>query len=173
MNNATLLADGARPAVRLERHLPDPPSIVWRALADRTQLRSWFPCDVVVAGGRWEIGAALTFLFPPEVIDLTLTGEVLAVDAPNALAFTWGEEVLRFTLSPEDGGTHLVLVNALAAAVAARNAAGWEVCLDRLAGLDPGPDMWRSHFEAYRTAFEPILGTQEGPPPGYKGFTRT
>jgi uncharacterized protein YndB with AHSA1/START domain len=169
MNNATLINDGARPSVRLERHLPDPPSVVWRAITDREQLRSWFPCDVVVAGGRWEVGAAITFLFPPEVIDLTLTGEVLAVDEPNALTFSWGDEILRFELSPADGGTRLVLLDELSAGIAARNAAGWEVCLDRLTGLSPGSDAWRLHFEAYVTAFEPALGPQEGPPASYKG----
>ena len=29
MSDATLLTDRARPAVRLERHLPDPPAVVW------------------------------------------------------------------------------------------------------------------------------------------------
>lgn len=169
MDSATLLADGPRPAVRLERLLPDPPAVVWRALTDREQLRAWFPCDVIVAGGRWEVGAAITFSFPPEVIDMTLTGEVLAVDEPNTLVFSWGEEILHFTLSAADGGTRLVLVDELAAGIAARNAAGWEGCLDRLAGLDPGSDAWRPRFEAYVLAFEPALGRQEGPPAGYKG----
>jgi uncharacterized protein YndB with AHSA1/START domain len=169
MNKATLLADGGRPSVRLERHLPDPPSVVWRAITDREQLRSWFPRDVVVAGGRWEVGATITFPFPPEVIDRTLTGEVLAVDEPNALAFSWGEEILRFTLSAADGGSRLVLVDELPAGIAARNAAGWEVCLDRLAGIDAGPDAWRPRFEGYVLAFEPALGPQEGPPAGHSG----
>lgn len=169
MTNATLLTTGERPAVRLERLLPDPPSVVWQALTDRDQLRAWFPCDVVVEGGHWEVGAAITFPFPPEVIEMTLTGEVLAVDEPNALAFSWGEEILRFELAPEDGGTRLVLVDELPAGSAARNAAGWEVCLDRLAGLDPSPNAWRPRFEAYSAAFEPTLGPQEGPPAGYKG----
>ncbi len=169
MTNATLLTTGERPAVRLERFLPDPPPVVWQALTDRDQLRAWFPCDVVVEGGRWEVGAAITFPFPPEVIEMTLTGEVLAVDEPNALAFSWGEEILRFELAPADGGTHLVLVDELPAGSAARNAAGWEVCLDRLVGLDPSPDAWRPRFEAYSAAFEPTLGPQEGPPADYKG----
>jgi uncharacterized protein YndB with AHSA1/START domain len=168
-SSGTLLAEGERPAVRLERDLPDPPAVVWRALTEREQLREWFPCDVEVAGGRWEAGAALTFLFPSDVIDMTLTGEVLAVDEPNALAFTWGEETLRFELSASDGGTRLVLVDELPPGIAARNAAGWEVCLDRLAGLDPAQDAWRSHFDAYAAEFEPALGPQEGPPDGYKG----
>jgi uncharacterized protein YndB with AHSA1/START domain len=169
MNMGTLVLDGARPAVRLERHLPDPPSVVWRALTEPEQLRSWFPCDVVIAGGQWEVGAALTFPFPSEVIDMTLTGEVLAVDEPNALAFTWGEDKLRFELSDADGGTRLVLIDELPASAAARNAAGWEVCLDRLAGLDRGPDAWQPHFDAYAATFEPALGPQEGPPADYKG----
>jgi uncharacterized protein YndB with AHSA1/START domain len=169
MNNGTLLTDGPRPSVRLERHLSDSPSVVWQAITERQQLQSWFPCDVVVAGGRWEVGAAITFPFPPEVIDMTLTGEVLIVDQPNVLAFTWGEEVLRFELTADGGGTRLVLIDELAPEAAARNAAGWEVCLDNLAGLDRGPEAWRSHFDTYAAAFEPALGPQEGPPADYKG----
>jgi uncharacterized protein YndB with AHSA1/START domain len=166
MSNGTLVLDGARPAVRLERRLPDPPSVVWRAITEPEQLRSWFPCDVEIAGGRWEVGAALTFPFGEHGYDTTLTGEVLAVDEPNALAFTWGEDVLRFELSAADGGTRLVLIDELQAAHAARNAAGWDVCLDRLAGLGPGDDGWQPRFESYVAAFEPALGAQEGPPAG-------
>jgi uncharacterized protein YndB with AHSA1/START domain len=166
MTEATLLTDRARPAVRLERRLPDPPAVVWRALTEREQLRSWFPSDVIVAGGRWQVGAPITFPFPPEVIDMTLTGQVLEVDEPNVLAFTWGEETLRFELSPEDGGARLVLIDELPPGAAARNAAGWQTCLDRLAGVEPAPDGWRQRFEAYAAAFEPTLGPQEGPPSG-------
>jgi uncharacterized protein YndB with AHSA1/START domain len=164
MTDATLLTDRGRHAVRLERHLADPPAVVWRALTEREQLRSWFPCDVIVEGGRWEVGAAITFPFSPEALDLTLTGDVLEVDEPNVLAFTWGEDTLRFELSPEAGGTRLVLVDELPPDAAARNAAGWENCLDRLAGLDPAPDAWRARFERYAAAFEPALGPQRRKP---------
>jgi uncharacterized protein YndB with AHSA1/START domain len=164
MTDATLLTDRARPAVRLERLLPDRPAVVWQALTEREQLRTWFPCDVIVDGGRWEVGATITFPFPPEVMDLTLTGEVLEVDEPNLLTFTWGEDTLRFELSPEEDGTRLVLVDELPADAAARNAAGWENCLDRLAGLEPAPDAWQSRYERYIAAFEPVLGTQERRP---------
>lgn len=169
MTEATLITGAPRPAVRLERRLPDPPEVVWQALTDREQLRAWFPSDVIVAGGQWRAGAALRFPFPPEVIDMTLTGEVLDVDPPRTLAFTWGEETLRFELSPDGGGTRLVLIDELPAAHAARNAAGWDTCLDMLAGSPPGPDAWQSHFDRYAAAFAPALGPQEGPPAGYKG----
>jgi len=167
--DATLVTDAARPAVRLVRDLPDPPAAVWGALTERERLRDWFPCDVVVDGDEWRVGAAISFPFPEEVIEMTLTGEVLEVEEPHRLAYTWGDETLRFELIPHEGGTRLVLVNELEPGGAARNAAGWENCLDLLAGIDPGEDPWRPLFERYSAAFEPILGPQEGPPEGYKG----
>ena len=61
MSEATLVEEDGRPAVRLERRLPDPPATVWRAITDREELRSWFPCDVVVDGGEWVVGASIAF----------------------------------------------------------------------------------------------------------------
>jgi uncharacterized protein YndB with AHSA1/START domain len=169
MTEPVLDTTGPKPAVRLERRLPDPPSVVWQAITERAQLKSWFPCDVIVEGGRWEVGAGITFMFPAEVIDITLTGTVLAVDEPKLLSYSWGEdEILRFELYQEADGTRLVLTDQLHGAWAARNAAGWEDCLDRLAGLSPAADAWRRHFDAYSAAFEPVIGPQEGPPAGYK-----
>jgi uncharacterized protein YndB with AHSA1/START domain len=169
MKDATLVTDRTQPAVRLERDLPDPPEVVWGALTEREQLRGWFPCEVVVEGGEWRVGAGISFPFPPEVIEMTLSGEVLAVEEPRELAFTWGEETLRFELTPRDGGTRLVLVDELPPGGAARNAAGWDVCLDRLAGREPDPDLWKGRFEVYSAAFTPELGPQESPPADYKG----
>jgi len=167
MSDAMLLTEGTRPAVRIERRLPDPPELVWAALTEREQLRAWFPCDVIVE--QWDPGAEISFVFPADVIDLTLSGHVLEVDEPRLLVFTWGEETLRFELSPEAGGTLLALINELPATAAARNAAGWEDCLDRLAGIEPAADAWRLRFSAYTESFEPLIGHQDGPPAGYKG----
>lgn len=169
MTDTELITEGERPAVRLERRLPDPPKVVWQTITEREQLAAWFPCDVIVAGGRWEVGAEITFPFPSEIMDITLTGRVLAVDEPNLLSFTWGEEILRFELSDQEGGTRLVLIDELPPEAAARNAAGWDDCLDKLAGIAPAPDSWKSRFAAYSTRFTPLIGAQEGPPAGYKG----
>ena len=100
---------------------------------------------------------------------MTLTGQVLAIDEPHELAFTWGEETLTFRLAPHAGGTRLVLIDELTPGAAARNAAGWDTCLDHLAGLAPAQDAWKSRFAVYSAAFEPELGPQEGPPAAYKG----
>jgi uncharacterized protein YndB with AHSA1/START domain len=167
MTDATLVTDRTQPAVQLERDLPDPPAVVWSALTEPERLRDWFPCEVIVAGGEWRVGAAISFPFPSEVIEMTLTGEVLEVEEPHRLAYTWGEETLRFELTPRDGGTRLVLINELPPGVAARNAAGWDTCLDKLVGREP--TRWKDRFEVYSASFSPELGPQEGPPADYKG----
>jgi len=169
MPEATAAHDGGQAAVRLERQLSDPPARVWQALTDPKELRRWFPCDVTVAGGDCKVGASITFTFPPEIIDMTLAGQVLVLKEPEVLAFSWGDETLRFELTPQGGGTRLVLINHLHPGAAARNAAGWDDCLDRLEGRPPSPNGWRARFDAYSSAFTPRLGPQEGPPTGYKG----
>lgn len=168
MTDACLLTDNPRPTVRVQRQLTDPPPVVWQALTDRDHLRAWFPCDVIVTGGRWEVGAGITFPFPPEMSNLTLTGTVLEIDEPSVLAFTWGEETLRFELAAHAGGTMLVVTDEVPAAAAARNAAGWEACLDRLAGFDPG-DAWQQRFEAYSASVRASARAPGAPAPGVQG----
>ena len=164
-----LSSAGARPCVRFERRLAAAPAAVWSALTDREQLRAWFPCDVEVAGDEWAVGAPITFRFPREVIDMTLPGTVTAVQWQRLLEFSWGDETLRFELEPAGEGTRLVFLDCPSASTAARSAAGWEVCLARLAGEAPREDAWRALFDHYVAEFTPVLGPQEGPPEGYRG----
>lgn len=167
---AALVMLGTGPAVRLERVLASPPEAVWQALTEPEGLRGWFPCEISV--DRWEVGASLTFSFPGHA-EFTMDGVVLECDPPRALAYLWGEETLRFQLEPVSsgsGGTRLVMTDEMAASIAARNAAGWHVCLDQLAGKPEkeGEDDWQPLFAHYSAAFEPTLGPQEGPPAGFE-----
>src|SRR5207245_2574199 len=84
MTDAKLVAAGPRPAVRFERHLPDPPDVVWRAITDPDELKAWFPCEVAVSGGQWRPGAAISFVFSP---DMTIPGEVLEVEESRLLVY--------------------------------------------------------------------------------------
>ena len=60
-------------------------------------------------------------------------GEMLTFDPPARLEFRWGEERLRFELAPEGDGCVLTFVNTFDdLGKAARDAAGWHVCLDVL-----------------------------------------
>ncbi|HEX3842699.1 MAG TPA: SRPBCC family protein [Acidimicrobiales bacterium] len=166
MTNGTLETNGARPVIRFERLLPHSPEEVWRSLIDREELKAWFPTDIIT--DEWKVGATLTFVFRKnEAPDFT--GTVLELEEPRRLAYTWGDETLRFVLTPQgDGATLLVLTDELDRGIAARNAAGWEACLARLSGENPLEE-WKPLFDQYRVAFEPTLGPQEGPPPGFSG----
>lgn len=154
-----------RAIVRIERLVDAEPVAVWSMLTDPAELASWFPCEVTVEGDDWTVGTSLTFRFDDAKGGLTIHGTVTEVLAPSRLAYTWGDETLSFTVDAEGSGTRLAVRNGLDKAHAARNAAGWDDCLDALAGTPLGD--WRVRFEQYRTEFEPILGPQEGPPPGH------
>lgn len=164
MSEATLLKAGARPVLRFERHLHHPVDVVWLTVTDPTEMRSWFPTRVEI--DEWKVGAPLTHHFDDHDID-PLPGTVLEWDPPRRVRFTWGDDTIGFELAAApDGGTIFVLTEELSASHAARNAAGWDTCLDRLQ-LGAESESWQPRFERYVAAFEPTLGHQEGPPAGY------
>jgi hypothetical protein len=95
------------------------------------------------------------------------TGRVIAVDAPRHLSFEWGGDELHFDLEEaEDKRTRFTLTNVLTAEnSAARNGAGWEVCLttldawargEQVAGPHAGSDApWQELYAAYVAAGVP------------------
>jgi uncharacterized protein YndB with AHSA1/START domain len=162
MREATLISSGDRPVLRFERFLPRPVEDVWRTVTDPLEMRSWFPTRIEI--DRWEAGATLVHHFDDQPM-ASLPGKVLECSEPHRLVFTWGDDVIGFELFPAEGGTTFVLTEELAASHAARNAAGWEVCLERLVEGVVGED-WAPRFQRYSASFEPVLGAQDGPPVG-------
>jgi uncharacterized protein YndB with AHSA1/START domain len=163
MSEATLLTTGIRPVLRFERHLPLPVETVWRAVTDKDEMRSWFPTRIEI--DEWKVGASLVHHFDDQDIG-PLSGTVLEWDPPRRVSFTWSDDTISFELSPApDGGTTFVLTEELSPNHAARNAAGWESCLDRLQQRVDG-ESWKVRFDHYVASFEPVLGHQDGPPEG-------
>ena len=61
------------------------------------------------------------------------------LDPPRRFSFLWGDDHLRIELEPDGDGCRLRFTHVLATREqAARDAAGWHVCLDRLADLLSG-----------------------------------
>jgi uncharacterized protein YndB with AHSA1/START domain len=163
MSEAILLNTSARPVLRFERRLASAPDDVWRAVTDPVEMRSWFPTRVEIE--EWKVGAPLTHYFDQHDID-PVPGTVLEWDPPHRVSFTWGTDTISFELKPsESGGTLFVLTEELDANHAARNAAGWDACLDRLE-FGAERDTWRARFDGYVAKFQPVLGDQDEPPSG-------
>jgi uncharacterized protein YndB with AHSA1/START domain len=153
--------------LRFTRALNHPVDTVWRALTEPEQLTAWFPDGV---DGDWRVGATLTFR-PAGGEDFK--GEVLVVDPPSVLEFTWGTDRLRFELAGTGDGCVLTLLDTLdEMGKAARDSAGWHVCIDRLGhhldGTTPvwsDGDRWQQLNPAYAEKFGPQAATI-GPPQG-------
>lgn len=163
----TLNSENGRFVLRFERRLFHPPEKVWRALTDPAELRHWFPQDVEAdlrPGGkmRFEFRAAEAPSFD---------GEVCEVDPPRLLVYLWGADLLRWELVPEGDGCRLIFTDTIdEQGKAARDGAGWHVCLEALAArLDgatpPPPDRWRQVHPEYVESFGPPAATI-GPPAG-------
>ncbi len=146
-----------RSALTFARRLDHSVERVWRAVTEPDELAHWFPS---VVRGDLTTGATLTFEFPGGEMP-AMQGEVLEADSPRCLAFTWGDDVLRIELEPDGEGCVLHLVVLFDdAGRAARDAAGWHVCLDRLtehlagasaqAPSSEATPEWRAHYEEYR-----------------------
>jgi uncharacterized protein YndB with AHSA1/START domain len=165
MKEGQLEQVGGRWRVRFTRRLAHPPEKVWRALTEPEHLAAWFP--TTIEGDRAE-GAKLRFSFPNGEAP-AFDGELLAYRPPELLEFTWGPDTLRLELRPDGDGTELVLLDTLEEqGKAARDAAGWHVCLDKLgAHLDGGTadTEWSAVHPGYVESFGPDAATI-GPPEG-------
>jgi uncharacterized protein YndB with AHSA1/START domain len=161
---ATLETASGLSTLRFERRLAHSPEKVWRALTDPAELTGWFPQDL---DGAFSPGAKLRFVFrgePPVLDGETLhefTGEVLEFDPPRVLAYTWAGDTLRWNLIPDGEGCVLVFTDTFTDhRKAARDGAGWHVCLEALAacldGTDsPAGNRWKEHYDHYAQSFGP------------------
>jgi uncharacterized protein YndB with AHSA1/START domain len=130
----------------------------------------WFPSTVT---GDLRPGGRMSFAFETDGVP-PMEGEVLELEPPRRFAFLWGEDELRFELEPAGDGCRLRFTCLIGEREkAARDAAGWHVCLDRLESRLAGAPAtapgsaptgeWRAHYEDYArrgfTTGAPIPGT--------------
>jgi uncharacterized protein YndB with AHSA1/START domain len=164
----TIEEQGDRVRLIFARHLEHPPAVVWRAITQPEHLAAWFPQTIE---GERRVGARLRFVSPTGE---SFEGEMLEFDPPRTMAFTWGGDVLRLDLEVEGRGTRLTLTDTFDdLGKAARDAAGWHECLDRLGAdlagraLPDWGDSWRAVHPWYVQAFGPEAATL-GPPQGWE-----
>jgi uncharacterized protein YndB with AHSA1/START domain len=159
-------------ALTFVRHLPHPQDRVWQAVTEPAHLAAWFPQQMV---GERRAGAPLRF---ESSVGDSFEGEMLAYEPPSVLEFTWGGDRLRIELRPEGDGTLLTLTDTFdQVGKAARDAAGWHECLDRLAAvlatdrIPPWGERWRLAHPRYVDRFGPTASAI-GPPEGWEEALR-
>jgi predicted 3-demethylubiquinone-9 3-methyltransferase (glyoxalase superfamily)/uncharacterized protein YndB with AHSA1/START domain len=170
--DAILEDDEGRTVLRFERRLDHPPQRVWAALTELDDLRHWHPSPFELEP---RAGGAIQFL-PPAGIAFG-DGRVIAFQPPRLLVYTWGEDELRWELEPHNDGSLLTLTHTFEDRLkAARDAAGWDLCLtalgDVLSGArDPAPTGerailgdWEELNRAYQDRFG-IPAERATPPP--------
>lgn len=160
----TVIAPGT---VRIERSLPGPIERLWDYLTDSRKRGTWLAAgdmDLRV-GGKVELVFRNSELStdddPPPAKYAQYAGEsrtggrIIACEAPNLLAYTWGEDgggdsEVRFELTPQGDRVRLVVTHSR---LPDRDtmlsvAGGWHTHLEileaRLDGHEP-PGFWRTH----------------------------
>src|SRR5262245_55056305 len=147
---------GLRWQLRYIRSLPHACEKVWAALTEPDHLAAWFPTEV--HGDRTE-GAKLRFAFPNgEAPDFY--GELLTYEPPTVLEYQWGDDTLRFELRPEGDGCVLTFLDTFVElGKAARDAAGWHVCLDALAADLSGDPSARDRLDGWKKVHDGYVAT--------------
>jgi predicted 3-demethylubiquinone-9 3-methyltransferase (glyoxalase superfamily)/uncharacterized protein YndB with AHSA1/START domain len=172
--DAVLDDDEGRLVLRFERILRHPPERVWVALTELDDLRRWHPSPFELED---RVGGTVSFL-PPEG-NAFGDGRVTAYEPPSLLAYEWGDDHLRWEIEPHDGGARLILTHTFDDRLkAARDAAGWDLCLNALAAsLSGGGDVpptgesaipagWSELNQIYEERFG-IAPNDATPPPNH------
>jgi uncharacterized protein YndB with AHSA1/START domain len=92
----------------IERELPHPPEKIWRALTQGSLIEQWLMANDF----QPSIGHRFTFRSTPVPgWNGIIESEVLVVDPPQKLVYSWGsmglESAVTWTLTPTATGTHI------------------------------------------------------------------
>lgn len=149
--DGTLIEWEGRPALRFERTLKASPERVWSALTDADDMAAWHPNPFDLeaqAGGAVRYRGGLD------------DGAVIAIEPITRFAYTWGDDDLHWELTPSGTGTQLILTHVFDDRLkAARDGAGWDLCLDQLrhavdaAPLEYGDGCWEQLNASYQEKF--------------------
>ncbi len=143
---------------RFERHWNHPVDAVWSFLTDNDKLKLWF--DALHIEDLRE-GGIITF----DMQDGTFEElKITEFKRQAVLAYTWGEDQVRFELTSESAGCQLVLVETIQELTShtSKDLAGWHVCLDGIKALLVGRAIearqaeWEKWHKAYAQCLEQL-----------------
>lgn len=136
---------------RFERFFSHSVAEVWSYLTENDKLVKWFS-ELRVEDLR-EGGTIKFDMRDGSFLDI----EIIALKHQSLLAYTWGEDSVKFELYPETDGCRLVLTEKLSKITAhtPKDLAGWHVCLEVISALLDGTVLesreneWKIWYERY------------------------
>lgn len=132
--------------LRFQRSFPHAVEKLWRAVTEPEHLAAWFPTTI---DGDRRAGAHLQFVFPNGEAP-PFDGEVVAYEPPSLFEFRWGPDSIRMEITGSGTSSTITLLHAFdERGKAARDAAGWHVCLDALAAALNGSDKARDQMSRW------------------------
>ena len=158
---ATLSEDDGRWTLTLQRRLRHDPARVWRMLTVPEELARW---SSFVPDRTLDTVGPATARENPD--DEPVAADVLVLDPPRELVHRWGDDLLRWTLAADDGGTLLTLRHTFDDRPWAGSfAAGWHIVLATLAALEGsdeaprvvGQDAMEYGWERLRDEYDGLL----------------
>ncbi|WP_077619540.1 SRPBCC family protein [Bacillus sinesaloumensis] len=139
-----------------ERHYNHSVDEVWAMLTDNDKLSTWFQelkVDDLRKGGR-----LLFDMGDGNFEEMIITD----FSSHSVLEYTWGDDHVRFELSPETAGCKLLLNETITTLTdhTPKDLAGWHVCLDVIGVLLDGKKvenreaLWKPLYEKYIQAIK-------------------
>jgi DNA-binding transcriptional ArsR family regulator/uncharacterized protein YndB with AHSA1/START domain len=145
---------------RFERHLKHPVNKVWEALTQPEKLSNWL-ADAkmeLVKGGKIELTFSLTE-------GNVMVGKITEVEPQSVLEYTWGDDLIRWELYPENEGCLLVLKQIFSdlSEQISRELAGWHVHLNMLSQALEGHQavFSYSHWEELCDSYSQLLNERD------------
>lgn len=134
-----------------ERHYKHPVNRVWAMLTDNALLAKWFPelrVQDLSAGGSMKFDMGNGHFEVMEIKDMIVN---------SILEYTWGNDRVRFELSPDGDGCRLLLIESITEITGhtAKDLSGWHVCLDVIGVLLDGGELnnrkqvWEQWYAEY------------------------
>jgi uncharacterized protein YndB with AHSA1/START domain len=146
--------------MRFERSVPRPAEKVWAAITVPERIADWLGTPIQIDA---YVGGKFIVAFPHGREDM-VEGTITACEPPRLLAFEWGDSVVRWQVTPCEGGCRLVFYQTgLNAWWFLGGAAGWMGMVDDVVSIACGGPAreieggYRAAVERYKRDYGPFV----------------